>query len=103
MKNPQRQLRTDLTEQLQTRLNGLNQKHAKKLHKTVVSSVDKLARKFAKLLGKELKAREKKHLLATKASVKELVQQLHVALGGQYGGAGRQRLPMRPLLATALA
>ena len=80
MKNLQRQLRADLTESLQTRLRGLNRKHTKKLHKTVVGMVGNLARKFRKLLRKEFEAREQTHRHATQASVKELVLKLHTAL-----------------------
>lgn len=55
MKNAERQLQTALTESLQLNLNGLNEKHTKKLRKTVARTVKQLARKFSKLTAKELK------------------------------------------------
>lgn len=55
MKNAERQLQAALTESLQFNLNGLNEKHTKKLRKTVARTVKQLARKFSKLTAKELK------------------------------------------------
>ena len=55
MKNAERQLQAALTESLQLNLNGLNEKHTKKLRKTVARTVKQLARKFSKLTAKELK------------------------------------------------
>lgn len=59
MKNAEHQLRTALTESLQLNLNGLNEKHSKKLQKTVARAAKQLARKFAKLTAKELKGHKK--------------------------------------------
>lgn len=59
MKNAERQLQTALTESLQLNLSGLNEKHTKKLQKTVARAVKQLARKFAKLTAKELKGHKK--------------------------------------------
>lgn len=59
MKNAEQHLRTALTESLQLNLSGLNQKHTKKLQKTVARTVKQLARKFAKLTAKELKHTKK--------------------------------------------
>ena len=59
MKNAERQLQATLTESLQLNLNGLNEKHTKKLQKTVARVVKQLARKFAKLTAKELKGHKK--------------------------------------------
>lgn len=59
MKNATKQLRTALTESLQLNLSGLNEKHTKKLQKTVARTVKQLARKFAKLTTKELKGSKK--------------------------------------------
>ena len=53
MKNAERLLRTTLTESLQLSLTGLNEKHTKKLRKTVARAVNQLARRFSKLTAKE--------------------------------------------------
>lgn len=59
MKNTEHQLRASLTESLQLNLNGLNEKHTKKLRKTVARAAKQLARKYAKLTAKELKSTKK--------------------------------------------
>ena len=59
MKNAERHLRAALTESLQSSLAGLNEKHTKKLQKTVARAVKQLARKYAKLAAKELKGHKK--------------------------------------------
>jgi hypothetical protein len=59
MKNAERHLQTTLTESLQLNLNGLNEKHTKKLRKTVARAVKQLAKKYLKLAAKELKSNKK--------------------------------------------
>lgn len=59
MKNAEHDLRASLTDSLQHSLTGLNEKHTKKLRKTVDRAVKVLARKFAKLTAKELKGNKK--------------------------------------------
>ena len=103
MKKAQQQLRADLADGLQTRLSGLNQQHAKKLRKTVLGAVAKLARKFRKLMRKEFEVREKAHRHATRASVKELVFKLHTALARPHGAAAHRRRPAHTRRDAALA
>jgi hypothetical protein len=59
MKNAESQLRTVLTESLQLSLAGLNQKHTKKLQKTIARAVKQLTRRYTKLVAKELKGHQK--------------------------------------------
>ena len=80
MKNAEFQLRADLTDRLQNTLSGLNEKHARKLQKHVGRAVKKLAKTFSRSFAKEVRATEKKHLHATRTSVKELVGKLHQLL-----------------------
>ncbi|MDB5267788.1 MAG: hypothetical protein JWP58_828 [Hymenobacter sp.] len=56
MKNPAHPLKTALTDCLQANLGGLNETHTRKLQKMVAKAAGKLAKKFAKLQGKEQKA-----------------------------------------------
>jgi hypothetical protein len=60
MRNPKHQLSTDLAESLQANLGGLNEKHAKKLQKTVAKAALKVASKFEQLQDKERRAAKKK-------------------------------------------
>ena len=53
MKNSEHQLQLALADCLHPNLSGLNEKHAKKLQKTISKAVDKLARQFTKLQAKE--------------------------------------------------
>ena len=59
MKNAEHQLRAALTESVQPNLTGLNEKHTKKLQKTVTRAVKQLARKYLKLAAKESKGNQK--------------------------------------------
>ena len=81
MKNAELKLRADLTTRLHDTLLGLNEKHARKLQKHAGRVVKKLAKRFARLFAHEARATEKKHLRATKSSVKKLVYKLHQHLG----------------------
>ena len=78
MKNAERQLQTALTESLQLNLSGLNEKHTKKLQKTVARAVKQLVRKFAKFTAKELKG-HKKEALTTHALPKPVIRATRTA------------------------
>jgi hypothetical protein len=56
MKNPKYLLELALLDCLQANLNGLSEKHNKKLHKLAAKVTGKLAEKFIKLQSKEQKA-----------------------------------------------
>jgi hypothetical protein len=78
MKNATKQLRTALAESLQLNLSGLNEKHTKKLQKTVARAAKQLARKFAKFTAKELKS-HKKAASATHALPKPVIRATRTA------------------------
>jgi hypothetical protein len=58
-------LQLALLDCLQANLNGLNERHTKKLHTLAAKATDELAENFAKLQGKEQKAAKEAAVLET--------------------------------------
>ena len=56
MKKAKKQVNADLPAHLQVLLNGLNEKHTRKLQKTVLKIVRKMSGLYADLLDKEVHA-----------------------------------------------
>jgi ribosomal protein S17E len=94
MKKSEHQLQVALAESIQANLNGLSEKHAKKLQKTVASAARRVAKKFAKLLAKE-----PKHGKQTVASVVRAASKKTVTRAGQH--AARPAAPVTKKKASA--
>lgn len=71
MSNSHHQLQATLAECLQAKLSGLNEKHARKLQKTIVKAAKKLVRKYARLEAKEQKGGKKASPVATSPAPKK--------------------------------
>ncbi len=86
-------LELELANGLEAHLRGLTTKHTRQMHKKVASTVQKLAKSFARLLAKEQRARDKQQRRATKASVENLVLKLHELLGPPAAAKAYLRRP----------
>ena len=69
--NKSHQLQVAIVECLQNKLSGLNEKHAKKLQKTIVNAAKKLVRKYAKLEAREQKGKKKAQPAAAQPAPKK--------------------------------
>jgi hypothetical protein len=99
MKKPQHQLHVALTESIEANLNGLNEKHAKKLQKRISKAAKKLTDTYAKLLGKERQGHKQAALVTTPVALAKAALRVtkQTAKRPSAAASSLQKKPAAPL------
>jgi hypothetical protein len=100
MKKPQHQLHVALAESIEANLNGLNEKHAKKLQKRISKAAKKLTDTYAKLLSKERQGHKQAALVTTPVALAKAALRVAKQTAKRAPGAvapSAQKKPAAPL------